>query len=242
MSIDIFGYIAGGLGIIGLIYSVLHSQLPTTKLKSLDAIIQETQDLFHNATEDGLFVNPRFVTQVEDELFYYRNQTADLRTRALCTNSIFQEYIEMARGLSRTISIVHANVAKLRSSVLTTSEEERKRLYGSGRLRNRMATLAPNHSLGGTTENCHRPISVNDDQRTLVHIPCVAQQQARRSRFRSRSCPPAHGDHASVAFPSVVLNLQDDVQPSLSEIPTPVFYGPLPNHTGFLLTAWNKPA
>ena len=66
---DVFGCIASVLGILGLGYSILQSQLPTTKIRQLDAMVEETRNILCNATESGLLPSIRFVEQAECDLF-----------------------------------------------------------------------------------------------------------------------------------------------------------------------------
>lgn len=71
---DIWGVVAGVLGIIGLIpllYGIVNSQLPSTKLKLLDEILTETSSLFRAVCEEGLLKDREYVAQTEETLSSY---------------------------------------------------------------------------------------------------------------------------------------------------------------------------
>jgi hypothetical protein len=67
-SVDVFGYIAGALGIIGLICGLVGSQRPTRKMKQLLGLIEDTQGIYYSACEDGLLSDPAFIGTVDGRL------------------------------------------------------------------------------------------------------------------------------------------------------------------------------
>lgn len=133
---DIWGVIAGVLGIVSLfplLYGVLKSQLPSSKLKILDETLSETSSLFREVCEEGLLKNRDYINQTEYSLTLYvatlvsvastdtmarmRNQTEDLRLAAHSAHTLLQETIEWSRGLSRKIVILCEEVKLVRASV-----------------------------------------------------------------------------------------------------------------------------
>jgi hypothetical protein len=51
---NIFGFIAGGVSLLGVVVAVCRPQLPSNKIKILENLLHETENIFKEAVEDGL--------------------------------------------------------------------------------------------------------------------------------------------------------------------------------------------
>lgn len=51
---NIFGFIAGGVSLLGFFVAVCRPQLPSNKIKVLENLLHETENIFNQAVEDGL--------------------------------------------------------------------------------------------------------------------------------------------------------------------------------------------
>ena len=59
---DILGVVFGVLGLVGvvqIIYSVIHAQLPGQQFCELDEVMKETETLFMSSLEKGLIKDPQ---------------------------------------------------------------------------------------------------------------------------------------------------------------------------------------
>lgn len=71
---DIWGLVAGVIGVIGLIpllYGLLNSLLPSAQLKVLDETLAETSSLFRAVCEEGLLKDHEYVAQTAETLSLY---------------------------------------------------------------------------------------------------------------------------------------------------------------------------
>lgn len=66
---DIFGYIAGAVGIIGALYAALYSQLPKNKIAELVQVFEDTESLFYRSAEEGLLTSQECVYDLDKALF-----------------------------------------------------------------------------------------------------------------------------------------------------------------------------
>lgn len=66
-SANIFGFVVGGISLLGVIVAVCRPHLPSNKIKTLEALLHETEDDFEEAVEAGLLV-PEFVEKTEENL------------------------------------------------------------------------------------------------------------------------------------------------------------------------------
>lgn len=69
---DMLGLISGLLGILGLVpllWALVHYQLPEYKLRQLDTALTETTTLLDAAIQDGFVPSASFVRVMQDRLF-----------------------------------------------------------------------------------------------------------------------------------------------------------------------------
>lgn len=70
-SYDIFGAIVGALGLLGLLpllCAIIHSQLPSQRLKVLQETYRQTQELFSDVCSKGLLCDPIIVNEIQHDL------------------------------------------------------------------------------------------------------------------------------------------------------------------------------
>lgn len=64
---NIFGFVVGGISLLGFIVAVCRPQLPINKIRTLETLLHETEITFSEAVEAGLLV-PEFVERTEENL------------------------------------------------------------------------------------------------------------------------------------------------------------------------------
>lgn len=70
---NIFGFIVGGVSLLGFVVRLCRTHLPSNKIKTLEALLHETENTFRSAVEDGLLVD-KFVQMAQNRLaLYVRN-------------------------------------------------------------------------------------------------------------------------------------------------------------------------
>ncbi|CAL1712390.1 unnamed protein product [Somion occarium] len=130
---DILGAVLGVLGTIGtiqLIYSLVHFNLPSQRLKDLDDTLNGTIHFLYTAIEDGLLPDVVFVQTTQRRLSLYRNLTERLRTRVHCATNFRQQCSAMANGLSSRINSLCGRVKAIRADISSVSENTRRLLEG----------------------------------------------------------------------------------------------------------------
>ncbi|KIJ57762.1 hypothetical protein HYDPIDRAFT_44786 [Hydnomerulius pinastri MD-312] len=173
---NVFGFIAGGVSLAGLLITVCRSHLPSNKIKTLEALLEDTEKTFLKAVEDGLLKEPQFNQSVEKHLAELKEDTAVFRSRAYCVTNLRQDYMEFFKGLSTAIGFACQGVRELRAEVISTSERERRKLLAMQSYPVN-GPVSQNQTNGGE----HRPT----EQPTPL-LPHAAEVIKRPS-----SCPPA---------------------------------------------------
>lgn len=64
---NIFGFVAGGISLLGFIAAVCRPHLPSNKVKTLVELLHETEDMFVYAVEAKLLV-PEFIERTGENL------------------------------------------------------------------------------------------------------------------------------------------------------------------------------
>ncbi|KAH7889160.1 hypothetical protein F5I97DRAFT_1802028 [Phlebopus sp. FC_14] len=124
---NVFGIIVGSVSLIALAFG-LHMHLPSQRIKYLKSILDETDDIFKSAVEDGLLPEQRFTSKTANRLSQLREDTMTLRSRAYCATTWVQVCKELLKGLSPDIGRTCHDVKKLRAEIITSSEAERRNL------------------------------------------------------------------------------------------------------------------
>lgn len=128
---NIYGVITGTLGVIGLIpvlLALVHSQTPRIKLRNLDQTLEETEVLLTSVSEKGLFHGGDFLTCTRRQLVNAHSRAEGYRAAVYCATTETQQIKGIISGLSYRISVLCKEVAVLRADIVTTTDEERKRL------------------------------------------------------------------------------------------------------------------
>ncbi|KAF9226878.1 hypothetical protein BS17DRAFT_776269 [Gyrodon lividus] len=124
---DAFDFVAGGISLIGLVFGLCLSQLPSNKVKVLEGLFNETETLFTSCVEEGYLPQERFRVDIAEHLTRLREQTFDLRTQAYRATTFVQDSTAFFAGLSGTIGRVCLQVKRVRAEVFTKSDAERRR-------------------------------------------------------------------------------------------------------------------
>ncbi|KAG8216513.1 hypothetical protein J3R82DRAFT_6629 [Butyriboletus roseoflavus] len=124
---SVFGFIVGGISLLGFVISLCRPHLPTNKIKTLETLLHETENTFNGAVEDGLLMHD-FIQMAEHRLAVLKEETYSLRSRAYNATTLSQDYAEFLSGTSTAIGRTCQSLKKLRAAVITSSEERRGRL------------------------------------------------------------------------------------------------------------------
>jgi len=178
-SANTFDYFVGVLALISTLVSIIlyhKTYLPGTQIKLLFELLAETKAIYQIACADGL-LPIAIQTSVEMTLSQLDEVFSQLRGQAYRATTPFAECLALFTGLSRRIMQACGDVKKLRSLVLTVSEEERLRQSNRDR----------------------DPIPQACDERTLSEVDALSVPLPRRGGAleletgptRPHSCPPS---------------------------------------------------
>ncbi|KII93065.1 hypothetical protein PLICRDRAFT_170857 [Plicaturopsis crispa FD-325 SS-3] len=215
LGADVFGYIAGTIGIVAALYAFISSQLPKNQFKYLVEVLEDTESLFQCCIEEGLLTsdNPRSVSRMESRLAGHRKAAEKLRTDALGSLSFSKQFSLMFDGLSTSISRTASDVTSLRGKILSQSDQKRAQILSTRLLRNNRvpstatptgprnyiqqtntSILMPPPSSGGT--NWIPP------PRLVAELDVCLHARLRRGPLRrSRTCPDFEDLRASDFVP-----------------------------------------
>ncbi|KIK77666.1 hypothetical protein PAXRUDRAFT_834926 [Paxillus rubicundulus Ve08.2h10] len=124
-SSNLFGFVAGGISVIVLVFGFCRSQLPSNKIKVLEELLDETQALFSSYAEEGYLPEERVKADFETRLARLRDKTLDLRFQVYRATTFVQDYTGFFTGLSLAIGRLCWQVKLLRANVISKSEIER---------------------------------------------------------------------------------------------------------------------
>ncbi|KII88222.1 hypothetical protein PLICRDRAFT_616320 [Plicaturopsis crispa FD-325 SS-3] len=211
LGTDLFGLIAGALGLLALFHSVVVSQLPKNKIKELDTILRETENQFYEDMAYGFLSNKTFIAQVKEQLIAYHLEYDKVRSRALGAKSFSAGFVELLKGLSITISALSRQITYLQADIITTSQEARMEMARTGRLQNQYARRAALICPDIVDEPI--PASQADSEaRPSLRTPPLSKvsepgQEGRPpcAPKRSRSCPPGASGDDVVVDPWILL-------------------------------------
>ncbi|KAI0049757.1 hypothetical protein FA95DRAFT_796373 [Auriscalpium vulgare] len=127
-GIEMFGLIAGVLSTIALFLTLIRLYLPSVRMRELDAVMEETEALFHDAQEQGLLVDKKFVSQTDVHLASLRRSVFFMRTQVYSARTPWQQAMKMLTGLSYKIGVVHDEVKDVRAVISSTSADMRNKL------------------------------------------------------------------------------------------------------------------
>ncbi|TFY54582.1 hypothetical protein EVG20_g9648 [Dentipellis fragilis] len=127
-GMDIFGLVSGIISIMALLVHAIRIHLPSAKMEELDGLLIETENLFHDAQEQGLLKDSEFVQQTKQSLANFQNNALSIRSQVHSATSLFAQFLEMFKGLSMKISTILKQVKTVRAKISTTSAREKERL------------------------------------------------------------------------------------------------------------------
>ncbi|KIK97190.1 hypothetical protein PAXRUDRAFT_825166 [Paxillus rubicundulus Ve08.2h10] len=119
---NVFGFVAGGISLILVVFSFCRSQLPSNKIKVLEELLNETEGLFSSCVEEGYLPDERVRADIERHLARLREETFNLRSQAYMATTFAQDYTGFFAGLSLTIGRACSDVKRVRADVITKSE------------------------------------------------------------------------------------------------------------------------
>ncbi|KAI0049759.1 hypothetical protein FA95DRAFT_1556451 [Auriscalpium vulgare] len=127
-GVEMFGLVAGVLSTIALIFTLLRFYLPSARMRELDTLMEETESLFHDAQEQGLLIDPAFVSKTRSRIASLRHNVFFLRNQVYSARTVRQQTMEMLKGLSLKIGFTCEDVKVVRATISSTSAEQRKKL------------------------------------------------------------------------------------------------------------------
>ncbi|CCM01523.1 uncharacterized protein FIBRA_03579 [Fibroporia radiculosa] len=130
---NIFGAVTGALGTMGLVqilWVVIKSQLPSSKLKVFDQTFEETESLLRLVSEEGIFVNSDYIAVTRRDLIRIRARSEKYRNATYCATTFWKQLKGIVTGLSRKISVLCDEVVEVRANISSTTEETRNKLGG----------------------------------------------------------------------------------------------------------------
>ncbi|KII93055.1 hypothetical protein PLICRDRAFT_170847 [Plicaturopsis crispa FD-325 SS-3] len=213
---DTFGYVAGAISILVTLYFAIDSLLPKTQFKYLLEILEDTEYLFHRFIKEGLLdPNDSTMSGIQAGLYGYRSRTEDLRVDALKAPS-FTTQCSLIFSVSSLISKVTDETTELRGIILTTSQEQRKRLRNMGKLQScneggSMARAVQHNCNDQRTDSAHAVTSPLSAETLWTPPPLLVAElhseddiklHARLHRGplrRSHTCPNLHLEALSTA-------------------------------------------
>ncbi|KAJ3017217.1 hypothetical protein NUW54_g638 [Trametes sanguinea] len=155
-GVDILGLITGIFSILSVpigVIAFIYNLLPCTRLRELEQIFSETEDMLHKTAEAGLLGSQRTAYEFQTRLEALRASLEDVRVESHCAATYAQNFKKMLAGLSRRIFSLCAQVKMLRADISTTSARERERL----RQANTSVTGEPGADGSGSTEGSSSP-------------------------------------------------------------------------------------
>ncbi|KAI0645034.1 hypothetical protein C8Q79DRAFT_1119797 [Trametes meyenii] len=134
-AFNIWGVVTGALGtlsIIPILWALAFSQMPTVKLRALDALLAETDEHYRSSVEEGL------ISQEQFRLLMWgtRRRIERVRMRVDPTRTWSEEYANWKSGLSKDISVLCQELNTIRAHIARSSSEERVKLEVSGNATN----------------------------------------------------------------------------------------------------------
>ncbi|KAH7882634.1 hypothetical protein F5I97DRAFT_290401 [Phlebopus sp. FC_14] len=102
LSSNVFGIIVGSVSLITLAFGI-HLHLPNNRIKHLQEVLDETEQIYRSALQDGLLPQHEFTSKVERQLYKLRDYAMALRRRVYCATTWVQDCKLLFRGVSSEI-------------------------------------------------------------------------------------------------------------------------------------------
>ncbi|KAF9461621.1 hypothetical protein BDZ94DRAFT_1263289 [Collybia nuda] len=126
---DVFNYIVGALALISAASSaVLYygPYLPSTQLKILDELLEETRMIYKESCDDD-FLPEDLRTGIEEELIELEESRKVLMERTYRAVTAFDQWVAYFQGVSKSLMRASDGVKRVRSRIVTTTEQTRQR-------------------------------------------------------------------------------------------------------------------
>ena len=85
---SIFGFIVTAISLLAFVIKTCQSHLPRNKIKYLEDLLDETEQFFRNAVEEGVLTEPGFVQETE---LHIRRSVPSYSQQWLRNNFVFQD-------------------------------------------------------------------------------------------------------------------------------------------------------
>ncbi|KAH7882610.1 hypothetical protein F5I97DRAFT_288678 [Phlebopus sp. FC_14] len=125
LASNVFGIIVGGVSLITLAFG-FHLHLPSNRIKHLQEVLDETEQIFKSALADGLLPQHKSTSDAERHLYQLRDRTMALRRRVYCVTTWVQDCKLVFKGVSSEIGNTCYELRKLRAVIITSSEAQRR--------------------------------------------------------------------------------------------------------------------
>ncbi|KAI9067210.1 hypothetical protein FKP32DRAFT_291957 [Trametes sanguinea] len=103
-GVDILGLITGIFSILSVpigVVAIIYNLLSCTRLRELEQIFAETEDMLHKTAEAGLLGPQRTASGFQTRLEALRISLEDVRVESHCAATYAQNFKKMLAGLSR---------------------------------------------------------------------------------------------------------------------------------------------
>ncbi|EIW54117.1 uncharacterized protein TRAVEDRAFT_74379 [Trametes versicolor FP-101664 SS1] len=132
-GVDIWGVITGVFGALAIIspilWGLIYTQLPSVKLRTLDALLFETDQLLRKSVDEGLISEDQFRLLMWATL----RRIDRVRIQVYPSGPWSHEYTNWKKGISRDITVLIAEVNEIRAKIARSSSKERQKLDASGK-------------------------------------------------------------------------------------------------------------
>ncbi|KAF9001764.1 hypothetical protein BDQ17DRAFT_1409906 [Cyathus striatus] len=133
-SADMFNYAVGVLAVVSTMSSAVFfycSYLPGAQIKVLDALLQDTWNIYKDAEINGALPLEPELSELRSFLAKLEDSARGIRQQAYHATSFTDENKTMWKGLSRRIGGQKRLVRRFRSRLITASEECRREILQS---------------------------------------------------------------------------------------------------------------
>ncbi|KAI0645025.1 hypothetical protein C8Q79DRAFT_746317 [Trametes meyenii] len=146
-SLDIWNTVIGVLGLLSLIgqllFWIVNSRLPSTRLRILEHTLERTQCFLDSCVEEGRLNDSNDAEHFQRTLCHLRIQTNDLKIQTGGEETLSDDLRNMWRGLSRNVEDLYQEVRRTRASISTSSSSSVPLLRAQDAMDTGTASLTP---------------------------------------------------------------------------------------------------
>ncbi|KAI0800217.1 hypothetical protein C8Q74DRAFT_398604 [Fomes fomentarius] len=118
--------------LVPLLYAWTKGPLPSTKIREMESLLLETQNLLLSAVQEGTITYQLYERKLEDEMWALKVQADTLRAKVYNITSAWQELRLWKAGLSQQIADLMVRLYKVRGKIATSSSRGRAELSNMG--------------------------------------------------------------------------------------------------------------